>query len=87
MLVVWRPDLKKYTAYVTHEVPASVPATGGLMDLDLPKVATQALGAALAAWQKDLHVSSHTSVIQGSALECNRPPAGHCCQPSSDGIR
>lgn len=48
--------MKKYTAHVTQEVSSDVPVTGGLMDLDLPKAASQALGAALAAWQKDLHV-------------------------------
>lgn len=57
MLVVWRPDFKRYTAYVTQEVPTSEPSTGGIMNLDLPKVAAQGLGLALAAWQQDVYVS------------------------------
>ncbi|KAF6262091.1 hypothetical protein COO60DRAFT_690109 [Scenedesmus sp. NREL 46B-D3] len=54
VLVIWRPDLHQYTAYVTKEVAASVPSTGGIINLDLPKLATQALGLSLAAWQADL---------------------------------
>lgn len=56
VLVIWRPDLHQYTAYVTKEVDASVPSTGGIINLDLPKIATQALGLSLGAWQADLKV-------------------------------
>lgn len=56
MLVVWRPDLQQYTAYVTKEVDKSVPSTGGVIQLELPKIAAQALGAALGAWQADVKV-------------------------------
>jgi hypothetical protein len=56
VLVIWRPDLHQYTAYITKEVDASVPSTGGIINLDLPKIATQALGLSLGAWQADLKV-------------------------------
>lgn len=56
VLVVWRPDLEQYTAYVTREVPTSVPTTGGIMAMDLPKVLAQGVGLSLAAWQADIKV-------------------------------
>ncbi len=56
VLVVWRPDLAQYTAYVTREVPTSVPATGGIMSMDLPKFVAQGLGLSIAAWQADVKV-------------------------------
>jgi hypothetical protein len=62
VLVIWRPDLHQYTAYVTKEVDASVPSTGGIINLDLPKIATQALGLSLGAWQADLKVRKGSAV-------------------------
>jgi hypothetical protein len=80
VLVIWRPDLHQYTAYVTKEVDASVPSTGGIINLDLPKIATQALGLSLGAWQADLKVSKAPSFSCAMCFGCMTAAAGCPCK-------
>eukprot|EP00879_Flechtneria_rotunda_P021038 GHRR01022162.1.p1 GENE.GHRR01022162.1~~GHRR01022162.1.p1 ORF type:complete len:385 (+),score=112.10 GHRR01022162.1:332-1486(+) len=57
VLIVWRPDLRQYTSHMTKQVDVSVPKLGGILDLLLPRIAAEALGWSLAAWQADRDVS------------------------------
>jgi hypothetical protein len=56
VLVVWRPDLKTYTAHLTSEANSSAAITGTINNADVPKAIVQGLGKAIQVWQEDVHV-------------------------------
>lgn len=51
MLVVWRPDLRKYNAVRLREVPTWVPPTGAEIQIDMPMLLASAFGVSLRAWE------------------------------------
>jgi L-gulonolactone oxidase len=51
MLVVWRPDMGKYTAIRLVEAPLSEPLTGATQNIELPELAANAFGATIKTWE------------------------------------
>ncbi|GBF95589.1 FAD FMN-containing dehydrogenase [Raphidocelis subcapitata] len=51
-LVVWRPDMHKYTAVLLSEVPASEPTTGATQTIELPKLVASGFGTMVRTWEE-----------------------------------
>lgn len=57
VLIVWRPDLKTYTAHITQQLDGAAPINVTINNADVPKPIVQGLGKTLQLWQEDVHVS------------------------------
>jgi hypothetical protein len=67
VVVLWRPDLKKYTGYLLTEVPAgnSTADTGakGTVLPIIPAAVASVMGPSFAAWQADLNNKHPASLL------------------------
>ncbi|KAF8071287.1 CHX17 [Scenedesmus sp. PABB004] len=58
LLVLWRPDIRRYSGYMLTEVPTSVPADAGARCTILPAMAPPLAwlaGTSIKAWQADVN--------------------------------
>lgn len=73
LLVLWRPDVKRYSGYLLTEVPATQPADESAVCTILPSIippVALATGAIIREWQTDINNSKQPLAKASDAYAC-----------------
>lgn len=73
LLILWRPDVRKYSGYLLSEVPATQPADEDGVCTILPSVIPPVAfftGAVLKEWQADINNSKQPLAAASDAFAC-----------------